>query len=172
MGRATKVSDTFAAAYPNVVRWVGDEGGWIELGPDEFSNSFIRALNGGGMVWEGEDEYPTVDAAFADADAGIAEWLEEYVKPTPRKAKAAKKPAAGAKKKAALKMVEVESSMLSAIGYDDASKELVAVYNSGAVWRYRGVPKKVYKQLLASDSKGGHMRDLVIGQYPEYRVSR
>jgi hypothetical protein len=62
--------------------------------------------------------------------------------------------------------------MLSAIGYDDATKELVAVYNSGAVWRYRGVPKKVYRELLASDSKGGYMRDLIIGMYPEHRSNR
>jgi hypothetical protein len=167
MGRTTKGTDTFAAAYPNIERWVYEEGGWIELGSDEFSSSFIRALNTGGTVWEGADEYPTVDAALADADAGIAEWLEGNGEPPPKK-KAAKKPA-GTKKKTVLKLVPVESSMLSAIGYDDATKELVAVYNSGAIWRYRNVPKKVYKQLLASDSKGGYMRDLIIGQYPEYR---
>lgn len=170
MGRTTKASDAFAAAYPNVAQWVRDEEGRIELGSDEFSSSFIRALNAGGLVWEGDDEYPTVDAALADADAGIAEWLEEDGAAVPKK-KVAKKPA-GAKKKAELKLVPVESSMLSAIGYDDATKELIAVYNSGAVWRYRGVSKKVYKELLASDSKGGYMRDLIIGQYPESRGAR
>lgn len=167
MGRA-KVSDAFAASYPNVARWVREEEGWIELGSDEFSSSFIRALNAGGLVWEGSDDYPTVDAAFADADAGLAEWLEEE---RPAKKTIAKKPTA-TKKIPALKLTPVESSMVSAIGYDEATKELVAVFNSGAVWRYRGVPKKVYRELLASDSKGGYMRDLIIGAYPEYRVSR
>jgi hypothetical protein len=62
--------------------------------------------------------------------------------------------------------------MLSAIGYDDATKELVAVYSSGVVWRYQGVPKKVYKELLASGSKGSYMRSMIIGAYPEYRGSR
>ena len=171
MGRTTKVSDAFAAAYPNVARWVREEGGWIELGSDEFSSSFIRALNTGGLVWEGDEEYPTLDAAFADADAGIEGWLEEGAEPAP-KAPATKKPTGAKKKAVAFKLVPVESSMLSAIGYDDTTKELVAVYNSGAVWRYRGVPKTVYKQLLASDSKGGYMRDLIIGQYPEYRGNR
>ncbi len=167
MSRKPKTTDTFAAAYPHIERWVYEEGGWIELGSDEFSRSFIRALNAGGLIWEGADDYPTVDAAFADADAGIAEWLEEDAEPLPKNVPV-KKPS-GPKKKATLKMIPVESSMLSAIGYDEATKELVAVYNSGAVWRYRGVPKKVYKQLLASSSKGGYMRDLIIGQYPEYR---
>jgi hypothetical protein len=167
MGRK-KLTDAFAAAYPNLAAWVRDEEGWIELGSDEFSSSFIRALNGGGMVWEGADDYPTIDAAFSDADAGIAEWLEDGGAAAP--APSTKKPTRGAKKKAAaLKLVPVESSMLSAIGYDDATKELVAVYKSGAIWHYRGVPKKVYKELLASDSKGGYMRDLIIGMYPESR---
>jgi hypothetical protein len=171
MERTSKLSDAFAAAYPNVARWVREEEGWIELGSDEFSSSFIRALNTGGLIWEGDDDYPTLDAAFADADAGIAEWLGEAAAPTAKKAPAAKKPTGG-KKPGAFKLVPVESSVLSAIGYDDTTKELVAVFNSGAVWRYGKVPKKVYKQLLASDSKGGYMRDLIIGTYPEYRVSR
>lgn len=166
MGRTTKMTDAFAAAYPNIAQWVRDEEGWLELGSDEFSSSFIRAMNTGGTVWEGADDYPTLDAALADVDAGIAEWLEGGGEPLPKK-KAAKK-SAGAKK-AGLKLVPVESSMVSAIGYDEATKELVAVFNSGAIWHYRGVPKKVYKELLASDSKGGYIRDLVIGQYPEYR---
>src|SRR3954470_3109617 len=120
MGRATKVSDAFATAYPNIARWVRDEGGWLELGSDEHSTSFIRALNTGGMAWEGKDDYPTIDAAFADADAGIAEWLGEDETPAP------KKPARGAAKKkpAGMKLVPVDSSMVSAIGYDEATKEL------------------------------------------------
>lgn len=71
-----------------------------------------------------------------------------------------------------MKLVPVESSMLVAIGYDAATNELEAVFTSGAVWWYRGVPRKVYKELLASDSKGSYMRDLVIGQYPDYQVIR
>lgn len=168
MARKSKLTDVFAAAYPNIERWVYEEGGWIELGSDDNGGSFIRALNAGGVAWEGDDDYPTLDAAFADADAGVAEWLGEDDEPAPG-APAAKKPAGAKKKPGALKLVPVESSMVSAIGYDEAKKELVAVFNSGAVWHYRGVPKRVYKQLLASDSKGGYMRDLVIGQYPEYR---
>jgi hypothetical protein len=71
-----------------------------------------------------------------------------------------------------MKLVPVDSSMVSAIGYDEATKELEAVFHSGAVWRYRGVPKKVYRELLTSSSKGGYMRDLIIGAYPEYQVRR
>jgi hypothetical protein len=40
-----------------------------------------------------------------------------------------------------MKLRPVESSMLLAVGYDAAAKELEAVFSSGAVWRYRGVPR-------------------------------
>jgi len=72
----------------------------------------------------------------------------------------------------AMKLVPVESSMLLAVGYDAASKELEAVFSSGAVWRYREVPRKVYRELLAAESKGSYMQSYVIGAYPEYRLRR
>lgn len=64
--------------FPNTAYFV-DEYGWIELGYDEDSplTSFVRALNMGGMVWEGEDSYPTLDEAFADLERGISQWMEQ-----------------------------------------------------------------------------------------------
>ena len=66
----------FAAAYPHIAAWVMD--GWIEMGRDDFSHSFVRALDIGGMIWEGDDDYATVDAALLALDAGIAAFLEEH----------------------------------------------------------------------------------------------
>jgi hypothetical protein len=37
------------ATYPTIARWVM-EYGWIEIGQDEMSQSFIRGLDAGGMV--------------------------------------------------------------------------------------------------------------------------
>ena len=64
--------------YPNLSCFV-DEYGWIEFGRDDDSplTSFIRALNMGGMVWEGEDSYATLDEAFADLERALGEWMEE-----------------------------------------------------------------------------------------------
>lgn len=64
--------------FPNIAYFV-DEYGWIEFGSDDDSplTSFIRALNSGGMVWEGEDSYPTLDEAFADLERGISDWMEQ-----------------------------------------------------------------------------------------------
>ena len=71
-----------------------------------------------------------------------------------------------------MELVPVESSMLTAIGYDEATGELEAHFHDGAIWRYKGVPREVYEQLLGSSSKGSYMRDLIIDVYPDYRVRR
>ena len=71
-----------------------------------------------------------------------------------------------------MKMVDVESSMISSVGYDKATKVLHVLFNSGALWAYTDVPKKVYDELLASESKGSYMRNFVIGEYPEGRIGR
>ena len=67
-----------ASTYRNIAHFV-DAIGYIEIGYDHASplTSFIRVLDEGGMVWEGADEYPSLDAAFAALEAGLGEWMEE-----------------------------------------------------------------------------------------------
>lgn len=66
---------SFAALYPNIAARVQD--GWVEIGRDEYSRSFVRALDIGGMVWEGAEEYASLEEALQALDAGIAARLEE-----------------------------------------------------------------------------------------------
>lgn len=61
--------------YPHVARWVG-EFGWIEIGQDDFSRSMVRALDIGGLIWEGEPRYATLDAALQDLDHALAAWFK------------------------------------------------------------------------------------------------
>jgi hypothetical protein len=70
-----------------------------------------------------------------------------------------------------MNLVTVDSSMLDAVGYDEKTQELEAVFVSGNVYRYEGVPKEVYEQLLASDSKGSFMHRVIIDCYAYYPVS-
>ena len=51
-------------AFPHIARWVTSQG-WIEIGSDGYSRSFVRVLDEGGMVWEGAETYPSLDAAAA-----------------------------------------------------------------------------------------------------------
>jgi hypothetical protein len=77
MTRASPTPDGFAATYPYIAAWVRDEEGWIEVGSDEFSASFVRAVYGGGLAWEGEPKYPSMDEALRALDTGIAAWLRK-----------------------------------------------------------------------------------------------
>ncbi|MGH3090253.1 MAG: hypothetical protein ACRDSJ_23465 [Rubrobacteraceae bacterium] len=70
------MSGPFEKAYPNIAAWM--DRGHIEIGHDGgFTNTFIRVLDMGNMVFEGETKYDSVDAALAEADAAIAKWCEE-----------------------------------------------------------------------------------------------
>lgn len=71
-----------------------------------------------------------------------------------------------------MSLVQVDSSMIHAVGYDSAKQELEVVFNSGRIWRYTGVPPEVYDELLAAESKGRYMREEIIDCYPDYQVSR
>jgi hypothetical protein len=71
---ANASDDAFAARYPHIAAWVQD--GWIELGRDELGYSFVRALDEGGMIWDGERQYATIDAALQALDAGIKRWID------------------------------------------------------------------------------------------------
>ena len=66
------MADSLEEAYPNITRWV-EAYGWIEIGQDEYSTSLVRALDEGGMVWEGGDDYETLDEAMQELEAGLAE---------------------------------------------------------------------------------------------------
>lgn len=65
--------------YPNIAKWVKGYG-WIELGDDLAPlerRSFIRALDEGGLIWAGEETYPTLDDALRDLDAALGNWMRE-----------------------------------------------------------------------------------------------
>ena len=64
------------ATYPTIARWVM-EYGWIEMGQDDMSQSFVRALDEGALVWEGQEDYASLDDAFRDLEAGLVAWIRE-----------------------------------------------------------------------------------------------
>ncbi len=68
----------FEQAYPHVARWVKDYG-WIEIGRDGLSASFIRALDEGGLIWEGADSAEDVDGVLRTLDSVLAEWIREQI---------------------------------------------------------------------------------------------
>jgi hypothetical protein len=72
---ASAASDSFEERYPHIATWVRD--GWIEIGHDDCGRPFLRAMDIGGVVWEGDERYKSMDEALLALDEGIAEWLNE-----------------------------------------------------------------------------------------------
>ena len=69
------MADAFARTYPNLARWITTHG-WIEVGDDGMSRSFVRVLDEGGLIWEG-DAAETVDDVLRAADAAVGTWIRE-----------------------------------------------------------------------------------------------
>ena len=69
-----------------------------------------------------------------------------------------------------MELINVDSSMIYAFGYDEQQQVLEVIFKRTGVYRYRNVPKEVYQQLLDADSKGSYVRDLIIDMYPTERV--
>jgi hypothetical protein len=73
-----KLATSFEEAYPNIAHFI-DAIGYITIGHDDDSSltSFIRAIDPGGMVWEGKDTYQTLEEGFQDLEAGLGTWMRE-----------------------------------------------------------------------------------------------
>lgn len=67
-----------ARRYGNINRFI-IKYGWIEVGFDEYSQSFIRALDPGGLLWEGKQFYDSLDEAMTDLEQGLSAWIKEFM---------------------------------------------------------------------------------------------
>ena len=76
LNTAAKKSPSFEAQYPTITEWVKSSG-WIEVGEDGGSRSMVRALDAGGLVWEGKTKYKTLDELWRDLETGLADWMQE-----------------------------------------------------------------------------------------------
>jgi hypothetical protein len=61
------MAQSLDATYPTIARWVMEYGS-IEIGQNDMSRSFVRALDEGGLVWEGQEDYATLDDALRESD--------------------------------------------------------------------------------------------------------
>jgi hypothetical protein len=75
-GQVKYTHDKLFIHLPNIAAWT-ESYGWIEIGQDDDSQSFVRALDMGGMVWEGKPKYKTVDVALDDLEAALEKIIEE-----------------------------------------------------------------------------------------------
>ena len=60
---------SFEAVFPNITLWVNDCG-TVEVGYDPSTDTFIRAIDEGGMVWSGEEPLREPRRCFAGLGGG------------------------------------------------------------------------------------------------------
>ena len=68
-------------------------------------------------------------------------------------------------------MVKVESSNISAVGYDMSFGSLIVEYKSGTKYQYKNVPYEVYENLLKAESKGRFVNENVKGKFEYGRIT-
>jgi KTSC domain len=70
----------------------------------------------------------------------------------------------------------VNSSNLAAVGWEAADEnspdigEMEVEFRNGFVYRYEGVPRSEYENLLGASSPGRYLNQNIIGVYDERRV--
>lgn len=69
---------SFEQVYPHIAEWVRT-GGWIEVGSDGISRSWARALDEGGLIWEGGDPSQMLDDVLHEMDEVLGRWLGEQM---------------------------------------------------------------------------------------------
>lgn len=60
---------------------------------------------------------------------------------------------------------EADSSMISAFGYNEMTRELDVAFHRTGTYRYFHVPKHVFEGLRDASSQGRYMRDMIIDMY-------
>ncbi|HEX7887429.1 MAG TPA: KTSC domain-containing protein [Phenylobacterium sp.] len=66
--------------------------------------------------------------------------------------------------------MEIESTAIQAIDYDDAHEKLFVRFCSGERYLYVGVPGTVHRSFLDADSKGRFFQAEIRDQYPYNRL--
>ncbi len=64
-----------------------------------------------------------------------------------------------------MEMINVVSSNVAAVGYDEESQTLQVEFNNGSTYQYFDVPEDTYKGLLSAESVGKFLNQKVKGSY-------
>lgn len=71
-----------------------------------------------------------------------------------------------------MKMIDVDSSMIAAAGYDEKIQTLQVQFNSGNCYEYYEVEPEVFQELLEAESKGRYMRANIIDCYGYSKIKK
>ncbi|MBK4716256.1 MULTISPECIES: KTSC domain-containing protein [Tenebrionibacter/Tenebrionicola group] len=64
----------------------------------------------------------------------------------------------------------VTSSRIANIGYNPSTTELEVTFREGSIYRYRGVPERLFYTFLTVVSKGRFYDGVIYNKFPEKRI--
>ena len=65
-----------------------------------------------------------------------------------------------------MKMIQVKSDAINAIGYDPDSMKMKIEFQQGNIYDFCRVPEQVYKSFISAASIGGYYKDYIKDKYP------
>jgi hypothetical protein len=63
-------------------------------------------------------------------------------------------------------MIRVNSSAMTAIGYDSLSRRMKIRFTQGHIYDFCGVPQYIFDGLMRASSKGSYYNDHIKDRYP------
>lgn len=69
-----------------------------------------------------------------------------------------------------MERINVASTNIASIGYDEPTQTLEVEFHGGAVYQYYNVPTAMYEQIMQQSSKGSFLNSYIKNAYPYSRV--
>ena len=66
----------FESRYPHIAAWI-DQEGLVEIGHEPNTDSYVRALDEGGMAWSGGHRHGSLEEWLQALDAGLKDFMDE-----------------------------------------------------------------------------------------------
>lgn len=74
-GAIDMTKQKFSETFPNIHQWI-EQGDTLEIGEEYHTNSLIRAIDEGGVVWESPESL-SIDEALQKLDNFLEKYFEE-----------------------------------------------------------------------------------------------
>ncbi len=71
-----------------------------------------------------------------------------------------------------MQLETVESDVIHAVGYDSEIHLLEIIFNDGAIYQYRDVPREVFEGIMGAESKGQYFHQNIRDEFQYWRYDR
>lgn len=71
-----------------------------------------------------------------------------------------------------MQMIQVNSTDIKALGYEEDDDILTVEFQTGSVYQYRDVPSDLYYSLLEATSKGKYLKAYIANKFPYRKLEK